>query len=175
MEVVVVPGVGHAPMLDEPVAVDAIDHFLRTAALSGLAAGPPLLERSSDMEQQWPSPPGSNRGCLPSCCFAYIFNFLDRQILGILAEPIKADLASRDAQFGAIGGLAFALLYSVLGVPLGPARRPHQPQLGHRRRAGRVERLHRAVRHGDQLSASCSSPGSASASAKPAASRRPMR
>ena len=49
---------------------------------------------------------------------AYIFNFLDRQILGILAQPIKDDLGLTDAQFGAIGGLAFALLYSVLGVPL---------------------------------------------------------
>ena len=50
---------------------------------------------------------------------AYIFNFLDRQILGILAQPIKADLHLSDTQFGAIGGLAFALLYSVLGLPLG--------------------------------------------------------
>jgi MFS family permease len=49
---------------------------------------------------------------------AYIFNFLDRQILGILAQPIKADLKLSDTQFGAIGGLAFALLYSVLGLPL---------------------------------------------------------
>jgi MFS family permease len=49
---------------------------------------------------------------------AYILNFLDRQILGILAQPIKADLHLTDSQFGAIGGLAFALLYSVLGIPL---------------------------------------------------------
>ena len=49
---------------------------------------------------------------------AYIFNFLDRQILGILAQPIKADLHLSDTQFGAIGGLAFALLYSALGIPL---------------------------------------------------------
>jgi predicted MFS family arabinose efflux permease len=49
---------------------------------------------------------------------AYIFNFLDRQILGILAQPIKADLHLTDADFGAIGGLAFALLYSALGIPL---------------------------------------------------------
>jgi MFS family permease len=48
----------------------------------------------------------------------YTFNFLDRQILGILATPIKADLHLTDTEFGAIGGLAFALLYSVLGVPL---------------------------------------------------------
>lgn len=49
---------------------------------------------------------------------AYILNFLDRQILGILAQPIKAELGLSDAQFGALGGTAFALLYSVLGIPL---------------------------------------------------------
>jgi MFS family permease len=49
---------------------------------------------------------------------AYIFNFLDRQILGILAGSIMKDLKLDDAQFGAIGGLAFALLYSVLAIPL---------------------------------------------------------
>ncbi|WNO54287.1 spinster family MFS transporter [Stakelama saccharophila] len=48
----------------------------------------------------------------------YTFNFLDRQILGILAEPIKADLGLSDGEFGAVGGLAFAILYSILGVPL---------------------------------------------------------
>ena len=47
----------------------------------------------------------------------YTFNFLDRQILGILAGPIKADLHLSNTQFGAVGGLAFALLYSVLAVP----------------------------------------------------------
>jgi predicted MFS family arabinose efflux permease len=50
--------------------------------------------------------------------FSYILNFLDRQILGILAQPIKADLGLSDTEFGAIGGLAFALLYSLLGLPL---------------------------------------------------------
>lgn len=49
---------------------------------------------------------------------AYIFNFLDRQILGILAGPIIEDLELTDAEFGAIAGLAFAILYSVLAVPL---------------------------------------------------------
>jgi MFS family permease len=48
----------------------------------------------------------------------YSFNFLDRQILGILAKPIQASLDLDDRQFGAIGGTAFAILYSVLGVPL---------------------------------------------------------
>jgi len=48
----------------------------------------------------------------------YTFNFLDRQILGILAVPIQKGLNLSDAEFGAIGGTAFAILYSVLGVPL---------------------------------------------------------
>ncbi len=49
---------------------------------------------------------------------AYILNFLDRQILGILGPAIKAELNLTDTQFGAVGGLAFAMLYSLLGVPL---------------------------------------------------------
>jgi MFS family permease len=49
---------------------------------------------------------------------AYIFNFLDRTILNILAGSIIRDLKLTDTQFGAITGLAFAILYSVLGVPL---------------------------------------------------------
>ena len=49
---------------------------------------------------------------------AYILNFLDRTILSILAGPIIADLKLTDAEFGAISGLAFALLYSILAVPL---------------------------------------------------------
>jgi MFS family permease len=64
-------------------------------------------------------PPARTRGLvLAMLLLVYTFNFLDRQILGILAGPIKADLDLSDAEFGAIGGLAFALLYSVLGVPL---------------------------------------------------------
>lgn len=48
----------------------------------------------------------------------YTFNFLDRQILGILVEPIKAELGLTDTQLGALGGIAFAMLYSTLAIPL---------------------------------------------------------
>ncbi|MEP0730337.1 MAG: MFS transporter, partial [Parasphingorhabdus sp.] len=48
----------------------------------------------------------------------YTFNFLDRQILGILAIPVKADLGLSDTELGALGGIAFALLYSTLAIPL---------------------------------------------------------
>jgi len=48
----------------------------------------------------------------------YTFNFLDRQILGILAVPIKADLGLTDTELGLMGGLAFAVVYSTLAVPI---------------------------------------------------------
>ncbi|HET6630637.1 MAG TPA: MFS transporter [Woeseiaceae bacterium] len=50
--------------------------------------------------------------------FAYIFNFIDRQIVGILAVPIKAELQLSDVQLGLMGGLAFALFYTGLGIPI---------------------------------------------------------
>ncbi len=48
----------------------------------------------------------------------YIFNFLDRQILNILAEPIKRDLGLSDTQLGLLAGPAFAVFYAVLGIPI---------------------------------------------------------
>lgn len=48
----------------------------------------------------------------------YVFNFLDRQIVTILAEPIKVDLGLNDTQIGLMTGLAFAVFYTVLGIPL---------------------------------------------------------
>lgn len=62
--------------------------------------------------------PGYPKLVLAMLLLVYTFNFLDRQILGILAKPIQESLDLNDAQFGAIGGTAFAILYSVLGVPL---------------------------------------------------------
>ncbi|UTW54716.1 MFS transporter [Kordiimonas sp. SCSIO 12610] len=48
----------------------------------------------------------------------YTFNFIDRQIIGILAVPIKEELALNDGELGAMGGIAFALFYTILGVPV---------------------------------------------------------
>jgi hypothetical protein len=44
----------------------------------------------------------------------YTFNFIDRQILGILAVPIKTELGLSDRALGMLGGLAFALFYTLL-------------------------------------------------------------
>ncbi|MEM9620510.1 MAG: MFS transporter [Pseudomonadota bacterium] len=48
----------------------------------------------------------------------YTFNFIDRQILSILIEPIKADLGVSDFGMGLLSGTAFAIFYATLGMPL---------------------------------------------------------
>jgi MFS family permease len=49
---------------------------------------------------------------------AYVINYIDRQIVTILQEPIKADLNLSDTQLGLMTGLSFALFYATLGVPI---------------------------------------------------------
>jgi sugar phosphate permease len=49
----------------------------------------------------------------------YVINFLDRQIIAILAEDIKADLGVSDAEIGFLYGTAFAVFYAIFGIPLG--------------------------------------------------------
>lgn len=48
----------------------------------------------------------------------YTFNFLDRQILSILAEPIRQELGLSDTQLGVLTGLAFAIFYTGCGIPV---------------------------------------------------------
>jgi len=48
----------------------------------------------------------------------YTFNFVDRQIIGILSPAIKADLGLADWQLGILKGFAFAVLYTTLGIPI---------------------------------------------------------
>ncbi len=48
----------------------------------------------------------------------YIFNFIDRQIVGVLQEPIKAEFGLSDTQLGLMTGTAFAIFYTVLGIPI---------------------------------------------------------
>src|SRR3546814_12690670 len=49
----------------------------------------------------------------------YILNFIDRQIISILAVDIKADLGLSDGDMGFLGGAAFAVFYALFGIPLG--------------------------------------------------------
>lgn len=58
----------------------------------------------------------------------YTLNFLDRQVVNILAEPIKQELGLADWQLGMMTGLAFAIFYTVLGIPIARlAERKNRP------------------------------------------------
>tara|TARA_R110001606_G_scaffold10246_1_gene43934 strand:- start:253 stop:1737 length:1485 start_codon:yes stop_codon:yes gene_type:complete len=48
----------------------------------------------------------------------YIFNFIDRTIINILTEPIKESFGVEDWQMGLLGGPAFAILYTFVGIPI---------------------------------------------------------
>ena len=48
----------------------------------------------------------------------YVFNFIDRQILAILAPAIKDELLLSDTQIGALSGVAFGIFYATLGIPI---------------------------------------------------------
>ena len=50
--------------------------------------------------------------------FTYFFSYMDRQILAILLEAIKADLRLSDTQLGLLSGLVFAIFYATLGIPI---------------------------------------------------------
>lgn len=63
------------------------------------------------------SPNGLRSRVLALLLLAYVFNFLDRQILSILAIPISAELGLTKTQMGLMGGIAFASLYSTLAIP----------------------------------------------------------
>jgi MFS family permease len=52
-------------------------------------------------------------------CFGYVFAFIDRQIIGLLAPDIQKDFDLNDTQMGLLQGLAFAIFYTIFGVPLG--------------------------------------------------------
>ncbi len=83
-----------------------------TAAASGAAPGTAAANRT--------------RVLLWTLLLVYILNFLDRQIVNILAEPISRELGLSDTQIGLMTGLAFALFYTVLGIPIARyADRPH--------------------------------------------------
>ena len=56
---------------------------------------------------------------LVTLTFVYVLNFLDRQLLGILAKPIQDSLHITDSQLGLIGGLYFAFFYCFIAIPVG--------------------------------------------------------
>jgi MFS family permease len=61
---------------------------------------------------------GYKRVVLGLLLAAYTFNFIDRTIIATIGQAIKVDLKLDDTQLGLLGGLYFALLYTILGIPI---------------------------------------------------------
>ena len=97
-------------------------------APAGIAQNPATAVQAPSLA---PERVNSERLLLWTLLFVYIFNFLDRQIVTILAEPIKQELGLSDTQLGLLTGLAFALFYATLGIPIARyADRPTSNRVG---------------------------------------------
>ena len=73
------------------------------------------------MHSDTPNPyrsPAAGRYALLLLTVVYAFNFIDRQLLAILQESIKADLGLTDGQLGLLAGFAFAVFYVTAGIPI---------------------------------------------------------
>ncbi|CAN7268887.1 MFS transporter [Phenylobacterium sp. LjRoot164] len=79
------------------------------AATEAGAAAPPRQPLFSE---------GYKQSVLWLLVLAYTFNFIDRTIISTIGQAIKVDLKLTDTQLGLLGGLAFALLYTTLGIPI---------------------------------------------------------
>jgi MFS family permease len=72
---------------------------------------------TAPVDPAWPSP-GRAWATVIVLMSAYALAFVDRQILTLLVEPVRRDLAITDTQFSLLTGLAFTFFYTVMGVPL---------------------------------------------------------
>lgn len=74
---------------------------------------------SSSMGQSqvpWP-PPARAWALVVLLLMAYALAFIDRQILALLVEPVRRDLAISDTQFSLLAGFAFTLFYAIMAIP----------------------------------------------------------
>lgn len=76
------------------------------------------MQTTRDTEQPWPSA-GMAWYAVGILVVAFIFSFIDRIIIALLVEPIKADLGISDFGIGMLQGLAFAVFYALVGIPIG--------------------------------------------------------
>ncbi|MGE4322180.1 MAG: spinster family MFS transporter [Sphingobium sp.] len=60
---------------------------------------------------------GQRRYLLAFLVLIYAINFIDRTIINVLVQPIKTDLGLTDTQIGLVSGVAFGILYGVMGLP----------------------------------------------------------
>lgn len=74
--------------------------------------------RMNNSQQNFPSAGRANY-TLAVLLVAYVLSFIDRQILSLLVGPIRNDLGISDFQMSFLQGIAFALFYALLGIPIG--------------------------------------------------------
>jgi MFS family permease len=77
-----------------------------------------LRHHQAEPASEWPSP-WRAWSWVFVLVLAYMSSYVDRQILSLMVDPIKADLGISDSQFSLLHGLSFALLYCTFGIPLG--------------------------------------------------------
>ena len=77
---------------------------------------------------------------------AYVFSFIDRQILSLMVAPIRHDLDITDFQMSLLMGASFAVFYAFFGIPLGRLADTAQPPAADRRRRRSLERADRRLR-----------------------------
>ena len=89
------------------------------------------VEPAPEFDAALPPAPGTRAWVvLGMLCFVYVLNFLDRQLLSILAKPIQDSLHISDGQLGLIGGLYFAVFYCFISIPVGWIADKTQPRPG---------------------------------------------
>jgi MFS family permease len=76
-----------------------------------------MSEPGEEQSQSWPSP-AAGWYLVGVLMVAYIFSFIDRTILTLLVEPIRADLGISDTQISLLHGFAFAIFYTLMGIPI---------------------------------------------------------
>ena len=103
---------------------------------------------ATDAEARHRASPGYRYYVLAILVLVYMLNFLDRQIIGILAAPLKAEFGLSRQPVRPAGRHRLRLGLFDPGHPAGLAGRPVQPGLDHDRRPGGLVRLHRPVRRG---------------------------
>lgn len=79
---------------------------------------PPASAGIAEADREYPSPAYAWY-MVALLTVAYVFSFIDRYVLGLLTEPIRADLGLTDFQFSLLLGPAFAIFYATMGLPLG--------------------------------------------------------
>lgn len=78
----------------------------------------PDPRRHQALSRTYP-PPGAAWYMVAVLMVMYVFSFIDRQILGLLVDPIKREFGVSDTQVGLLQGLTFAVFYCTLGIPIG--------------------------------------------------------